>query len=459
MRYATSQRMTTTFCCGRGITRCGGASSLKYGRRMRRPYGAFSVFPFVRPTTAALQHPRGERWRHMRAKLLPAVCFTLLAACSGDRNEQSATPADDAIKVLFIGQITDTANATSLPEAAAGVTAAVAALNERGGVAGMALELLICDDRADANEAAKCARRAVREQVVATLGNTSNFGNVILPVLERAGIASIGNNPISPSDFNNPVSFPLQGGSPVAVAATSRLLAAQGATRIRLATVASPAGALSESFVKRGLAGTAAELVGATLIPIGAPDYASYANSLLGDSDGIIVSTNADQAARIVVALRQAGVHQPIALPAVAMPPATRRQLGEAANGLFLAAAFRPFSAGGPGITQFLREMQTFAPKARINTFSLQSWLAARALEQLFGDLPSGAAGPVTAATVLARMGQLQGMDMLGVTPPLTTTVAGPAEYVRLFNNSVMYARIEAGEVMLLDQGWQVTPL
>ena len=59
--------MAPSFCRGRRITRCGEAYSLKYGRRMRRPYYAFSVFPSVRPATAALQRPRDERWRHIRA--------------------------------------------------------------------------------------------------------------------------------------------------------------------------------------------------------------------------------------------------------------------------------------------------------------------------------------------------------------------------------------------------------
>ena len=46
------------------------------GSRMRDPYSAFSVFPSVRPATAALQRPRDERWRHIRArpgKGLPAA--------------------------------------------------------------------------------------------------------------------------------------------------------------------------------------------------------------------------------------------------------------------------------------------------------------------------------------------------------------------------------------------------
>ena len=81
-----SPHMAPSFCCGRRITRRGGAYSLKYGRRMRRPYNAFSVFPSC-PATAALQRPREERrrhapgGRHIRASLLASL---LLTACGAN---------------------------------------------------------------------------------------------------------------------------------------------------------------------------------------------------------------------------------------------------------------------------------------------------------------------------------------------------------------------------------------
>ena len=48
------------FCCGRRSARCGGPYSLK---PLRQGVGhAFSVFPSVRPATAAPRRPRDERW-------------------------------------------------------------------------------------------------------------------------------------------------------------------------------------------------------------------------------------------------------------------------------------------------------------------------------------------------------------------------------------------------------------
>ena len=65
-----SPHIAPSFCCNQRITRCGGAYSFKYGRRMRRPYAAFSVFQSVRPATAALLRPRDEAWCKIRASSL-----------------------------------------------------------------------------------------------------------------------------------------------------------------------------------------------------------------------------------------------------------------------------------------------------------------------------------------------------------------------------------------------------
>ena len=79
-----------------------------------------------------------------------------LGGCSGGETVED----ENAIKLMFIGQIIDTANTTPRPEALAGVRAAVERINKEGGVSGKTLVLLTCDDKADANEAAKCAELA-----------------------------------------------------------------------------------------------------------------------------------------------------------------------------------------------------------------------------------------------------------------------------------------------------------
>lgn len=388
--------------------------------------------------------------------LAALICIALISACG----ESEPEAASNSIPVMFIGQITDTANATPLPEAAEAIKASVAALNERGGIAGKPLALTICDDKADANEAAKCARQAVRNGTVATLGNVSNFGNVIFPILAKAGVASIGHNPISAQDFSSPVAFPLQAGSPGTVAGAAKLLADQGIKRIRIATVDSPAGAVGQTFAEAGLTGTDTKIIGLSLVPIGAPDYAIYAKTVLQGSDGVLVSMNADQAARFITALRQADADIPVAVTMAALPPATIKQLGQTAEGIAVAMPFLPISAGGEGITQFLADMQQFAPQTKINSFSLQAWLSAQTLASVLTDaLKDTPDAAITSASVYQWLSQLEQYELGGVVAPITTTVEQAAPFNRLFNSKVLYGKVVNGEIQLSDNNWHIVNL
>ncbi|MFA5495904.1 MAG: ABC transporter substrate-binding protein [Porticoccaceae bacterium] len=384
-------------------------------------------------------------------ELAAVLSLGLLAGCVDDRSRTAGSDSEDAIRLMFIGQITDTANATPLPEAAAGVRAAVVRINAEGGLDGRLLRVEICDDKNDANEATKCARKAARDGVVATVGNTSNFGDVIMSVLEQAGIVSIGHNPIMPRDFASSAAFPLQSGAPGMLSGAAMMLAQQGAKRIRLAAVDSPAGALGEPFVRAGLKGTDSELTGMTLVPLGAPDYSIYARAIFQNSDGVVLGMNADQAARTITALRQADPHKPIAVTMAALPPATIRQLGAAAEGVLVATPFRPITAGGDSIARFLADMETTAPDARTNGFSLQAWLAVETLAKVMDGVP---AEDITAATVKSQMESLTGFVIGDALAPLTTTEEKAPPFNRLFNNTVQFGKVVDGEIELIDQQW-----
>lgn len=383
--------------------------------------------------------------------LSAALSLGLLAGCADEGAGNTGSDSENAIRLMFIGQITDTANATPMPEAAAGVRAAVARINAEGGLNGRPLRVTVCDDKNDANEATKCARKAAREGVVATVGNTSNFGDVVMPVLEQAGIVSIGHNPIMPRDFASPAAYPLQPGAPGMLSGAAKMLADQGVKRIRLAAVDSPAGALGEPFVRAGLKGTDSELVGMTLVPLGAPDYSIYAQAIFQDADGVVLGMNADQAARTITALRQADPDKPIAVTMAALPPATIQQLGAAAEGVLVATPFRPMTAGGDSMAHFMADMRAAAPDAKLNGFSLQGWLAVQTLVAAMADTP---ADQIDAAAVKARMAGLEDFVVGDAMAPLTTTVEQSPPFNRLFNNTVQFGKVVNGEIELIDDDW-----
>jgi len=378
----------------------------------------------------------------------------LALALSGCGDASDAPLDENAIKLMFIGQITDTANTTPRPEALAGVRAAIARLNAEGGINGQPVVLLTCDDKADANEAAKCARQAVRENVAATVGNNSNFGEAILAILERGNVASIGHLPITQADFSSPAAFPLQAGSVGMIAGAARLLSDLGAKRINLAAVDSPAGSLNERFATAGVKGTDTAIGNLTLVPLDAPDYAVYVAQVTSGGDAILIGMNFDQAARFLRELHQSGAQQAVAMNEGALPPDMIEQLGPAAEGRYLSAPLRPIATGGESNTQFLADMAEYEDGVRLNVFSQGGWLA---VETFARAMAEHQVTDFSSANVLGVMQNLDGLDTGDMIPPLTTTQDLPAPYQRLFINQVMFAQVRNGTLELLDEDWHDT--
>lgn len=386
-----------------------------------------------------------------KAGLAAAGIGLLLAGCS--QGEEVAID-QDVIRLMYIGQITDTANTTPRPEALAGVRAAVERINGEGGVNGKSLVLLTCDDKADSNEAAKCAREAVREQVAATVGNNSNFGEAILAILERGNTASIGHLPITQSDFSSSVAFPLQAGSAGMIAGAARLLSEQGAQRIELAAVDSPAGSLNEQFAAAGVRGTGTAIGDLTLVPLDAPDYAAYVANVTRGGDAILLGMNSDQAGRFLQELYQSGGDQPVALTVGALPPEMIERLGSAAEGRFVTAPLRPIPTGGESNRQFLVDMAATQPGSNLNVFSQGGWLA---VETFARAMRAKQVEDFSPQNVLQAMQGLEALDVGDMIPPLTTTQVLEPPYNRLFINRVMFAIVTDGSLRLIDEDWHET--
>ncbi|SCD91977.1 ABC-type branched-chain amino acid transport system, substrate-binding protein [Streptomyces sp. SolWspMP-5a-2] len=99
-------------------------------------------------------------------------------------------------------------------------------INAHGGLGGRKLEVLTCNERNDSVAAAKCARTAVKRDVVAVVGSYSLYGDSYLPTLEGAGIPYIGGYGATNAELTSPLSYPVNGGQPTLLAGLGRELAA-----------------------------------------------------------------------------------------------------------------------------------------------------------------------------------------------------------------------------------------
>ncbi|MGW0612789.1 ABC transporter substrate-binding protein [Streptomyces sp. NPDC002788] len=164
--------------------------------------------------------------RHARNGVLFAgatvACVSLLAGC-GVVPGTTGGAGDDSITVMtWAPQHTRATNKPGMPAFA---LAYARWINARGGINGRKLNVLTCNDHNDSVAAAKCARRAAKENVVAVVGSYSQYADSFFPSLEGAGIPYIGGYGITNAEFTSPLSYPVNGGQPALLAGLGRALA------------------------------------------------------------------------------------------------------------------------------------------------------------------------------------------------------------------------------------------
>ncbi|MFJ3232354.1 ABC transporter substrate-binding protein [Streptomyces sp. NPDC086787] len=150
------------------------------------------------------------------------ACAALTSGC-GVVPGTSGDSGNDPIKVMtWAPENTDATNKPGMPAMA---RAYAKWINAHGGINGRDLTVLTCNDHNDGITAARCAQRAVDENVVAVVGSYSQYGDSYLPVLQTAGIPYIGGYGVTNDEFTSVTSYPVNGGQPSLLAGLGEALA------------------------------------------------------------------------------------------------------------------------------------------------------------------------------------------------------------------------------------------
>ncbi|WP_338780222.1 ABC transporter substrate-binding protein [Streptomyces sp. DG1A-41] len=164
--------------------------------------------------------------RHARYGVLSAgtavACAALLAGCGVVPGTTGGTGDDPITVMTWAPQGTKATNKPGMPAFARAYARWV---NAKGGINGRKLNVLTCNDHNDSVAAAKCARRAAKENVVAVVGSYSQYADSFFPSLEGAGIPYIGGYGITNAEFTSPLSYPVNGGQPALLAGLGSALA------------------------------------------------------------------------------------------------------------------------------------------------------------------------------------------------------------------------------------------
>ncbi len=237
----------------------------------RRRFRSTLSLSLTRPVRAAL----------LSAGALAAVA-SLTAGC-GVVPGATGGSGDDPIKVMtWAPQNTDATNKPGMPAMA---RAYGKWINSRGGVNGRRLEILTCNDHNDSVGAARCARRAAAEDVVAVVGSYSQYVDSYLAPLESAGIPYIGGYGISNDEFTGHMSYPVNGGQPALLAGLGRALAA-ACGPVALVRPDSIAGDQLPSLLDAGLKEGGHAATGDQLAAENATEYDTQAERALRSATG-----------------------------------------------------------------------------------------------------------------------------------------------------------------------------
>ncbi|GGW14907.1 lipoprotein [Streptomyces capoamus] len=211
-----------------------------------------------------------------------ALCASLTAAC-GVVPGATGGSGDDPVKVMtWAPQDTDATNKPGMPAMARAYAKWV---NAHGGIDGRRLEVLTCNDHNDGVGAAKCARRAAAENVVAVVGSYSQFGDSYLAPLEGAGIPYIGGYGVTNDEFTGAMSYPVNGGQPALLAGLGKALAAE-CGRVALVRPDSIAGDELPTMLDSGLRAGGHRDAGDQLAAEDATEYGGQAERALRYATG-----------------------------------------------------------------------------------------------------------------------------------------------------------------------------
>lgn len=386
------------------------------------------------------------RSRATRGLALLAFVSLIATACGDDDSSPTSTaapattaastqppgtdaPTTDApepkepIKIMAFG--TFESQNLNLDQARAAVEAHVAVLNAEGGVDGHQIEVVVCNDKFDPNEAASCARKAVDDGVVALVGPASGYASAALPILEEAKIPYLnGSGAGGVIELTSPVSFPLHGGSQVQLMGAGRALVNEGATNIAIVVADADQAREAAKNIEKAIDLGGGNNLGMVNAALGAPDYSAVAAAAVDKNpDGIVIAHVPADAPKIVQALRQAGYEGMIATSTGILPQVGIDAIGAAAEGvLLLDRGQLPTDDSIPEVKAYLDGMAEHQPNARIDAASLNAWAAVT----FFAELVKRTDGEITGEALIATIGSLSEPIETGAFPPYSGPSATP---------------------------------
>jgi ABC-type branched-subunit amino acid transport system substrate-binding protein len=339
----------------------------------------------------------------------------------------------------------------SIKELVVAADAAKDRLNANGGINGRPLQIDVCNNMADPNTSAACARQAVSNHDVATVASAYLYPTPF-PILDKAGIPSIGGYGLQLADYTDKLSFPLHAGVFGYTYESAAQIAATGAKHI--ATIVCDLAVCKDnntSFVA-ALKAKGLSVEKSVAAPSGAPDYSSQVGQIIGGNiDAVkLIGGGGDQEKEIKT-LRQLGYKGNIFI-ADQIYQGLLDSMGGNLNNIYVAGEIdlpTDPKTTNPEIKAFQAAMKKSDSSQPIDPGALTAWTAVT----LFSKVAATIKGPITSSSVLSAFENLKTPVALGTT--CDYSVVGktpPAAFPRMFNTCTIAEKVVNGQTVQYGQ-------
>lgn len=388
-----------------------------------------------------------SRRRRSAAATCLAVTGALLAAGCGGEASSSSTETSSLkgtpVKVM-VWNPEDT-QGSAQPGVRLTAQAYEKWINANGGIKGAPLKVLTCNEKNDPDEAEKCAQQAVAEKVVAVVGSYSLAGDRYMPILQKAGIPYIGGTGVSAAEFSNPLSFPVNGGTPTVFAAHGRQLVQDGCKKISGVRYDLAAAAIVSQFLTLGATSAGGAPVKDIKVPLTATDLAPQVAAATKGTDcvSVILGTASGLFVKSYV---QSGVKTKLGSVVGNLTPQLAASTGGSGSPLEGAAitgyyppvsdqAWKDFTEAASGN----KDIDTS------NGANETTWVAFKVFTEAAKKLPT-----ISAKALVQELDTTPGISTGGLTPPLTwkASTALPIKGMdRIHNTTATELTIRDGKI------------
>jgi ABC-type branched-subunit amino acid transport system substrate-binding protein len=325
-------------------------------------------------------------------------------------------------------------------------------INDRGGINGRPLEVVLCDGRGDPNEDANCGRQAADEGVVALVGSFSFDMSQLVPILEDENIALFGSCcPIAEIELTSPISFVTGSNFAIGAGAVQKLID-DGCESTAVVIIDVPIADFAESVTRAVYEynGRDPEELKFVRIPLTASDYSAQVAQAIDGTDCIYGGISDQNWAAFLPAMQSLGGTQRLYGHQGNLNGPIAEQFPELTEGGISVNAYP--NIAGPMWEDYRAALEEYdAPDLDWNSLAgLGTWAAYEQFVAVVQQMD----GEITNDTFMDAANSATNIETGGMAPPLDLSTPWDGMgggYARVFNRTVTFDQISDGELTPTD--------